>query len=89
MLTRLRNWIARLINRTARGDDAPPAWSVYVRKGTNKSLPLSPFLDPARLAKRRQHGLPKPNTPVYEELDEFRKKLADNPYGKFRYNPTD
>jgi hypothetical protein len=84
MLTRFRSWVAYLLDRTARRKDAPPAWSVYVRKGENKPLPLSSFLDPARLAQRHRRRLPKPDAPVYENLDEFRKKIADNPYGTSR-----
>jgi hypothetical protein len=53
----------------------------YIRKGGNKALPLSSFLDPARLAQRHRHKLPKPSPPKYDDLTEFRRRMADNPYG--------
>ena len=51
------------------------------REGGNKPLPLSSFLDPARLAQRHRHKLPKPPPPKYDDLSPFRKRMADNPYG--------
>jgi hypothetical protein len=59
--------------------------SYHGRKHGNKSLPLSSFLDPARIRQRQQarHRLPKPRAPKIKDLDPFRKRLAGNPYGGF------
>jgi hypothetical protein len=53
----------------------------YIRKRGNKALPLSSFFDPARLVQRHRHKLPKPSPPKYDDLTEFRRRMADNPYG--------
>jgi hypothetical protein len=81
MLKRIRQWIAQILGTATPRQHAPPSHCVYMRKGGNRPLPLSSFLDPARLAQRHRHRLPKPKPPVYEDLDDFRKKVANNPYG--------
>jgi hypothetical protein len=54
------------------------------RKHGNNPLPLSSFFDPRRLAQRHRHKQPKLDPPNYDDLDHFRKKLADNVHGRLR-----
>lgn len=58
--------------------------SYRLRKAGNRPLPLSPFLDPARFHQRwkARHRLPKQPASRLENMDEFRRKLAADPYGE-------
>ena len=67
-------------------DDTPPkhvSLGYHDRKHGNKSLPLSSFLDPARIQQRQQarHRLPKQDEPSFKDLDPFRQRLTSNPFG--------
>jgi hypothetical protein len=60
-------------------------YTLRARKYGNRALPLPPFLDPIRTAALLQRTGPK--IPVSEikaeDLTEFQKELALNPYGEF------
>jgi hypothetical protein len=49
-------------------------------------LPLSTYFDPARIQHRYRHKTPKEDAPSYGDLDDFRKRVADSPYGRYSIN---
>jgi hypothetical protein len=52
-----------------------------VRKVGGTSLPLSPLMDPKRIAQRKRYRDGKADAPPKSGLTELQKILVDNPYG--------
>ena len=81
-------------SKTRREAIQPEEQSTIVRKGDsgskktyrkrqhgNGSLPLPPLMDPVAIEARTRHKLPKLEEAEAEEMTEFQKALAANPYG--------
>lgn len=62
------------------------ATTLRMRQHGNRSLPLPPFIDPIAIEAKQRHKLPKKEAFEKEEMTDFQKELADNPFGIYHKN---